>query len=129
MIEPLNDLLDAELNSVFAFFGEGMPYVDRSHAALNRPLVEMVKNSRRRAERLVELIQSVGGSPIPRGLQPREQQIAYLSISFLLPKLVEAKERDITRYRKVRSVMKGEAVAALDEMIAEQVGELAALRK
>ena len=129
MIAQLNDLLDAELNSVFAFIGNSTPYLDRSHAGMRKQLAALVTASHRRAERLYRLIESRGGSPITRGMQMGEQHLAYLSIDFLLPKLVEAKRRDIERYREVLHSANGAAALAVREMIAEQTDELAALQK
>src|SRR3954471_23043538 len=91
-VEVLNDLLDAELNSIFRFMGEGSPYLSRATAEVRRPLAEMVEASNRRAGELYALIESLGGTPVPRGLRPEEQYLAFLSLEFLLPKLLEAQK-------------------------------------
>ena len=127
MIAQLNDLLDAELNSVFAYLGHSTPYLDRTHATMRKSLAGMVTSSQKRAERLVQLIESLDGSPIVRGMQMGEQHLAYLTIQFLLPKLIEAKRRDIARYQQVRNVSTGHVAKALDEMIVEQAIELRTL--
>ena len=41
----LNSLLEAELNSVFRFMGEGSPYLSRATADVRAPLQEMVAAS------------------------------------------------------------------------------------
>src|SRR3954465_6082379 len=92
VIDALNSLLDAELNSVFRFMGEGSPYLSRATAEVRRPLAEMVTSSDRRAGEIYSLIESLGGTPIPRGLRPEEQYLAFLSLKFLLPKLVTEKQ-------------------------------------
>ena len=56
-VEILNDLLDAELNSVFRFMGEGSPYLSRATAEVRKPLAEMVESSSRRAGELFDLIE------------------------------------------------------------------------
>jgi hypothetical protein len=99
VVEVLNDLLDAELNSVFRFMGEGSPYLSRATAEVRQPLASMVESSHRRAGELYALIESLGGSPVPRGLRAEEQYLAFLSLQFLLPKLVTEKRLTIQRYQ------------------------------
>jgi hypothetical protein len=106
VVEVLNDLLDAELNSVFRFMGEGSPYLSRATAEVRKPLAEMVEASHRRAGELYAMIETLGGTPIPRGLQPEEQYLAFLSLQFLLPKLVDAKKLTIQRYKNALSAIK-----------------------
>src|SRR5947208_16698725 len=98
VIDALNSLLEAEQGSVFRFMGEGSPYLSRAAAEVRRPLAEMVTSTDRRAGELFSLIESLGGSPIPRGLRPEEQYLAFLSLKFLLPKLVTERELTIPRY-------------------------------
>ena len=129
MIAQLNDLLDAELNSVFAFLGRSMPYLDRDHASMHKNLAAMVASSQQRAERLNQIIESLGGSPIPRGLRASEQHLAYLTIQFLLPMLINAKKQDIRRYLQVARDVDASITNALNEMVAEQGRELELLEK
>ncbi|MBV8781772.1 MAG: hypothetical protein JO353_10280 [Phycisphaerae bacterium] len=128
MIDALNELLDAELNSAFAFLEKSTPYLDRTHASLHHALHKMAANSQRRAKRLIDLIESEGASPMVRGLQPSEQFISYLSIQYLLPTLIEAKQRDIQRYQQAREKMRGPIAVLLDDMIVEQLVELEDLK-
>src|SRR5215218_9964636 len=107
-VEILNDLLDAELNSVFRFMGEGSPYLSGATAAIRKPLAEMVEASTRRAHELYDLIESLGGSPVPRGLRSEEQYLAFLSLKFLLPKLVHEKNLAI---RRLENAIAGERAA------------------
>jgi hypothetical protein len=124
-----DDCRDAELNSVFAFLGHSTPYLDRAHASMRRSLAEMVASSQRRTQQLSDLIESLGGSPIPRGMQSGEQHLAYLTIQFLMPKLIAAKERDIERYRRVRETATNPVAVILDQMIEEQMLELRVLKE
>src|SRR5262245_51381783 len=96
-VELLNDLLDAELNSVFRFMGEGSPYLSRATAEVRAPLAAMVEAGNRRAGELYSLVELLGGSPVPRGVRPEEQYLAFLSLKFLLPKLVNEKKLCIRR--------------------------------
>lgn len=134
-VEILNDLLDAELNSVFRFMGEGSPYLSRATAEVRAPLAAMVESSNRRAGELFNLIESLGGSPIPRGLRPEEQYLAFLSLKFLLPKLVTDKKLCIRRYENalngIRHVPNGTGVVTetLNGHLAEQKRELKVLEE
>jgi hypothetical protein len=105
VLDTLNSLLEAEMNSVFRFMGEGSPYLGRAGAEVRQPLNEMVQASHQNARELAELIESYGGHPIPRGLHPEDQYLAYLSLKFLLPKLVTEKKLMIERYENALSAI------------------------
>ena len=134
-VEILNDLLDAELNSVFRFMGEGSPYLNGATAAVRKPLAEMVDASTRRAHELYDLIEGLGGSPVPRGLRSEEQYLAFLSLKFMLPKLVHEKQLAIRRWQSalsgIRTVPEAprEAVQLLEAQLAELNRELASLEQ
>src|SRR5438477_104453 len=107
VVDALNSLLEAEQNSVFRFMGEGSPYLSRATAEVRRPLQQMVETSYRHCGELHSLIEHLGGDPRPRGLQPEEQYLAFLSLKFLLPKLVNAKKLTIRRYENtLKSIVK-----------------------
>jgi hypothetical protein len=134
-VEILNDLLDAELNSVFRFMGDGSPYLSRATAEVRAPLAAMVESSNRRAGELFTLIEGMGGSPIPRGVRPEEQYLAFLSLKFLLPKLVTDKQLCIRRYENALSALtkvpdaQDQAVEALTRHLQEQRAELEQLNR
>ena len=134
-VEILNDLLDAELNSVFRFMGEGSPYLNGATAAVRKPLAEMVEASTRRAHELYDLIEGLGGSPVPRGLRSEEQYLAFLSLKFLLPKLVHEKNLAIRRLQNaiagIRSAPERppEVMQLLESHLAELQRELGALEQ
>ena len=134
IVEILNDLLDAEINSVFRFMGEGSPYLSRATAEVRKPLAEMVKSSKRRAGELFNLIEALGGSPIPRGIQPEEQYLAFLSLKFLLPKLVGARELSIQRFENALAEVKrlpdrnAEVIEVLSAQLAQLRNELKTLQ-
>src|SRR5262249_1692136 len=92
-IDVLNSLQDPGPTSIFRFMGEGYPYLKRATAEVKQPLHEMVETIHPRVLRLAELIERLGGVPdsAPRGIDREEQYLAFLSLKFLLPKLVEAK--------------------------------------
>src|SRR3954451_22960212 len=101
LIDTLNSLLEAEQTSVFRFMGEGSPYLGRATAEVRRTLAEMVDTIESRAGRIADQIERLGGvpTPLPRRIDTEEQFLAFLSLKFLLPKLVEAKQEMITRYQ------------------------------
>src|SRR5688500_13533605 len=100
VIDLLNSLLEAELNSVFRFMGEGSPYLSRATAEVRKPLAEMVVAGHRRAGEIADTIESLGVVPTPQaGVRTEEQYLAFLSLKFLLPKLVGEKQLIIERYR------------------------------
>src|SRR4051812_11854332 len=99
VIDQLNELLEAEVNSIFRFMGEGYPYLNRASAEVRTPLQQMVETIDRRAGALVGMIERLGGTPrIARGIDREEQYLAFLSLKFLIPKLVDSKKLLIQRY-------------------------------
>ncbi len=116
VIDTLNSLLEAEINSLVRFMDEGSPYLGRASVELRRPLLAMVTTSRRHADELADLIDALGGIPAPRGIQPEEQYLAYLSIKFLLPKLAEDKRLMIERYTNALAAL-AEAPAEVRELL------------
>jgi hypothetical protein len=133
-IDLLNSLLEAEMNSVFRFMGEGSPYLSRATVEVRRPLAEMVLAERRRAGELADLIESLGTVPTPQvGVRRDEQFLAYLSLKFLLPKLLEEKGLEVQRYENALRGMKPfpnvppEVPAVLNTHLAQLRAELRAL--
>lgn len=102
VVDALNSLLEAELGSVFRFMGEGSPYLSRASADVRRPLQEMVDANQRYARAIADMIQRLGGEPVARPVRPEEQYLAFLSLKFLLPKLVDEK---ILIYRRYESAL------------------------
>jgi hypothetical protein len=56
---------------------------------------------------LGQLVESLGGVPSSRHVQPEEQYLAYLSIKFLLPKLLQDKQLMIERYTNAQKTIVG----------------------
>jgi hypothetical protein len=83
---------------VFRFMGEGSPYLSRASADVRRPLQQMVEANQRHVMALASMIQALGGEPAPRPVRMEEQYLAFLSLKFLLPKLVDEKSLIIQRY-------------------------------
>jgi hypothetical protein len=128
LIDTLNELLDAEQTSLLRFMGEGYPYLNRATVEVRRPLEEMVTTIDRRVGRLADQIERLGGVPNlgPRGIDREEQYLAFLSLKFLLPKLVDAKKLLIERYENAIRAIKSssEAKALLNELLEEHRSQL-----
>ena len=132
VIDTLNGLLEAELNSVFRFMGEGSPYLSRANSDIRQPLNEMVLAGQRRAGELADLIDRLGGIPVPRSIQPEEQYLAFLTLKFLLPKLVDARRLTIERYENALRALKHPqpgVAELLNSHITEMQTELQVLEK
>lgn len=134
VIDQLTSLLEAELNSMFRFMGEGSPYLSRANVEVRKPLHDMVLAERRRAGELADLIESLGTVPTPAvGIRRDEQYLAFLSLQFLLPRLVGEKRLHIERYEnalKALSSAPGASVEArklVESHLRELRDELSAL--
>src|SRR5438874_3412831 len=133
-VDVLNSLLEAEITSVLRFMGEGYPYLNRATAEVKRPLQEMVLTIEPRVLRLAELIENLGGVPscTPRGIDREEQYLAFLSLKFLLPKLVDAKKLLIQRYENAIRALKGadrQALAVVQSLLLEHKSQLGSLNR
>lgn len=132
IVDVLNGLLEAELGSIFRFMGEGSPYLSKATAEVRKPLQEMVNTIPRRTREIADLIDSLGGVPTPRNIQPEEQYLAYLSLKFLLPKLVTSEELLITRYENALRALKNapeEVVGLVKRELAEHKSQLEILKR
>jgi hypothetical protein len=133
VIDTLNSLLEAEMNSIFRFMGEGSPYLSRATVEVRKPLNDMVLAGQRRGMELADIIDRLGGVPAPRSVQPEEQYLAFLTLKFLLPKLSEAKQLAIARYENAVRALKGAApqdvIDLLDAHIVEHQADLKVLQK
>jgi hypothetical protein len=136
VVDALNSLLEAELNSIFRFMGEGSPYLSRATVEVRRPLQAMVLAERRRAGELANLVDALGSVPTPMiGVRRDEQYLAFLSLKFLLPKLVEAKKLHVERYENALAGIRraptnpSDAAPLLERHLAELRTELAALER
>jgi hypothetical protein len=132
VIDALNSLLEAEVNSIFHFVGEGSPYLKNATPEMRRELESMRQHLDQHERDLADLIRRLGGPPShPPKPDPDEQFLAYLSLKFLLPKLVDAKQLMIDRYEHARGVVAGnaDAIRMLETHLAEMRADLTALKR
>ena len=131
-IDVLNGLLEAEQSSVFRFMGEGSPYLSRASADVRRPLQGMVNANQRHVAALGTMVQRLGGFPVPRPVRPEEQYLAFLSLKFLLPKLLDAKKLLIERYENAIRALRGadrQALTVVQSLLLEHKSQLATLNR
>jgi hypothetical protein len=138
VIDLLNALLEAQQSSEFRFMGEGSPYLGRASVEVRNALDYIARADLRRAGELHALIEQLGGSvgiPTP---QPEGQYLAYLSLRFLLPRLLEAKAILAQRVRNALSALAvldahgravGSATDLLKRHLSEHAGEAVLLQQ
>jgi len=132
IIDALNSLLEAEIQSIFHFVGKNSPLLESAGAEVRQPLDEMVHHLDQHAEEVAQLIRHLGGKPSsPPAPKAEDQYLSYLSLRFLLPKLVDAKELMIQRYHNALQVVEAnaEVLEVLKRHIAEMEVDLKVLRK
>jgi hypothetical protein len=131
VIDALNALLESQQNSIIRFMGDSSPYLGGAPPGIRQLLRELLDNNLRRSEELYREIEKLGGSPRPRGLQPEEQYLSYLSLKFLVPKIVDAKELIIRRYENALRAMRNapaDVIGLLERQLAEHRAELGELK-
>lgn len=70
---------------------------------------------------LATAIDRLGGLPLPRNIQPEEQYLAFLTLKFLLPKLLESKELTVKRYENTIAALGGASSNILDMLKSQLV--------
>jgi len=131
VIDALNALLESQQNSIIRFMGDSSPYLGGAPAGIRQTLRQLLDNNLKRSEELYRLIEKLGGSPRPRGLQPEEQYLSYLSLKFLLPKIADAKELIIRRYENSLQALKNtppEVIGLLERQLGEHHAEMELLK-
>jgi hypothetical protein len=132
IVDTLNSLLETEISSIFRFMGEGSPYLNRASGEIRRPLQQMVLTNERHCSELYSLIDDLGGIPHDRAIQSEEQYLAYLSLEFLLPKLLDAKRLTVRRYENALKAIgdsRSDVTSTLESHLAEHRSELVSLEK
>ncbi len=133
IIDTLNGLLEAEVNSIFCFVMSGSPYVGEATAEMRALMEQMDQACHKQRRIMAKLIESVGGVPKVRNRVPVEEQyLSFLSLKFLLPKLVTEKDLLLTRFENARATIGKDypqVTQVLDEIEAEQRRYLALLKQ
>jgi hypothetical protein len=129
IVDVLCDLLADEQANIFHFMRNADPYIKAGGLDLRRPLRRMIDADLRREGELIGVITEQGGCPRLVPVCPEQQYMAYLSMGYLLPKLVEAREQTIRRYEQALADADGEVKVLLERHLAELRQEVESLRK
>jgi hypothetical protein len=125
VVDVLASLLEAEQASVFRFMSEGSPYLSRASAEIRRPLGAMVDATERRIADLGYALDSLGVVPPSMShVRPEDQYLAYLSLKFLLPKLVTEKQVMVQRYQNALGALSDEASSEVRALLEAHLAEL-----
>lgn len=133
ILDALASLLEAEQNSVFRLMGEDSPYLRQAPTDVRQALQEMVRSSQQHEDELRQTIRLLSGTPTgPRRPDPDEPLLNFLSLKFLLPKLVNSKELMVERYQnalRAITAQDGDAVPVLRRHLAQHEDDLRALNQ
>jgi hypothetical protein len=123
IIDTLNGLLEAEVNSVFCFVMTASPYLGKAPAEVRRVMEEMDSLCDQHRKELARLIESLGGVPRVRSHVPEDEQyLSYLSLKFLLPKLVIEKDLLLRRFENAQGTI-GNNYPQVTEFLTRMVKE------
>ncbi|QOV90208.1 hypothetical protein [Humisphaera borealis] len=124
--DVLNDLLGAELGSLFASAVASGSHAGLRGAGLRRTMQYVAEADARRAGDVAALIESLGLEPAP-SRQQQEPVESYLSIDYILPRLIADKQCTLQAYRDAVAQLSevSESIAALlRRHLTEHAGEL-----
>lgn len=129
-VDVLCDLLAGEQGSIFHFLREADPYIKPEQVELRRSLQQIIDADRRRKAELIRLISEQGGGPRPCPVCSEHQYMAYLSVGYLLPKLLQARQATLGRYEQaIAAVSDEETKSLLKTHLIELHEEMESLRK
>lgn len=124
VVDALTSLFEADENSIFRAVTKASPYLSGADAELRELLDEMARSKERHAREIHDLIDELGGEARPRRVAPEEQYLAYLSLRFLMPKLVEEKKLCIQRYETTIKSIGGHAPPNVRQVLDRHLGEM-----
>jgi len=122
LAEILDRLLAGECGDAFGFVSEAEPYVGRSGAAGWHRIQRMLAAGKRRQALLASHLEDLGATPRPACSSAANQYLAFLSMEFVLPKLIEAKQRSIRSYEQAIAEA-GDSNAAVADLLATNLEE------
>jgi hypothetical protein len=124
VVRILTGLLTAERGSVFRFVGQAEPYVGRTGVGIRRAVGELAAASVRHEAEQGEMIEELGGTVQLAGVVPDNQYLAFLSLDFLRPRLVEEAKKAVGRYEGALALV-GQGDETVREMLKRQRGDYA----
>lgn len=126
----LNDLLVCVYRSLLQYAGDCWPWAENDAAAEERAVAEMAREQKSSVEQIVELL-AARGWVADFGSFPDNSELHYVSLDYLLGKLIEDEERITGEIEQLAESMRDDREAAeiaWDLLIAEQ-RHLAKLRE
>jgi bacterioferritin (cytochrome b1) len=131
VIGLLNDLLELESCSLVARLGEAYPFMGRSAAEHGAVFQQMVEQEADHQRRLVGAIEALDGVPRPARGDTLSAGLHYLNLEYLLPQIVEEKQRLIAAYRRSADEIPtdGPAAAVVADILARHQAHLERLQQ
>jgi hypothetical protein len=126
IVDALESLHEAEEGSVFRLMGEGSPYVASAPEDVRVPLRRLHDVNRRHSHELADAIRRLGGTPRARPARDPsgdESYLKYLSLRFLVPKLVHEKELMLERYHNALRALPKTTPADIADLLRHQLAE------
>jgi hypothetical protein len=126
----LNELLDAEQQSLAIRIAESTPFVSMSEVSAGRVLQGMAQSARHNRETLTEMILDLGGQPVPRRADLFTANLHYLDLFAMLPHLLQAQEAVVERYKQLTPQLASDrrASALAGKILARHEADLEKLR-
>jgi len=126
----LNQLLDAEQQSLVLRVAESTPFVSLSEVTARNLIRAMAQASRMHRELLSEMILDLGGQPVPRRADLLSGNLHYLDLFAMLPQIIDAQESLDVRYRQLtpRLASDRRAAALAGQILARHEADLQKLR-
>ena len=97
--ELLNQLLEAEWQSLLRRIAEASPYVPPDQARLGELLKGMADHQRQHFTDLAQMIIELDGTPTPLRCDMHRTQDGYLRLNYILPNLCTDLQHLLERYR------------------------------
>jgi len=131
VIGLLNDLLELESRSLVTRLGEARPFVGWAGAEDGPVLQQIIEQEADHQRRLVAAIEALDGVPRPARNDTLSAGLHYLSVQYLLPQIVEEKQRLIAAYRQSadKTPADGPAAAVVADILARHQAHLERLQQ
>lgn len=132
VVDALNSLIETERGSIFRLMGDDSRYLREASPQVRRVLEEEKEASYRHADELRQLVRQLHGQPVPAARTATDPPLLeFISLRFLLPKLVDDKELLIRHYHNVLRALGSdgpEVEQVLRRHVAEHEAHLQVLR-
>lgn len=109
---------------MFRTLSDDSPVVAKVPDAVRQPLRALHDTNARHSQELAGAIRQLGGTPHPRPA-PDDPYLKYLSLKFLLPKLVTEKELMMRRYENALRALPKTAPKDVTDLLQRQRAEQA----